>query len=155
MIEHPTSWSVKPPDRPNVVTNLLSNSGTEVLVILVNKFPSTPNASELSWARDLMASAEGLESMPGNNHFIAGSNKTVIDGEPSSMVKYSTVKRVLDTDLVMFGLIYTIFYKDFGVTLMFYAADIDENRARTRYAENEILFKRMAASFILLSKYSK
>ena len=155
MLEYPASWTQLSPDRPNVVMKIFSPSGSEGMVVLVKKLPGLPDKDQLAMIRELMATAEGLKSLPGQSKFISGSDKTVIDNLPSSTLEYYTVTRVLENDFITRGLAYTIFYKDYFINIMFSATDTQLARADAKYLENELIFKRMAASFILLSRYNK
>lgn len=152
-IEYPSSWTILEPDRPNVVKNIMSPSGSEILVILVKKMPGIPDREQLAMVRKIMSTAEGLPSISIKSRFLGGSDKTVIDNLPASTLEYVSLNRVMETDVLARGLTYTILYEDYVVTLMFNAMDTDANRANAKYQANEFLFQRMAASFVLLTRW--
>ena len=152
-LRYPSNWKELQPERPNVVKKFTNASGSVGMVVLIKKLPGNPTGEEVEFLRSTLSSSKALASIPGRSKFLAGSSKTMIDNLPASTLEYISVARVLDTDLVTRGIRYTVFYKDNYIIISFHSESQNPKETMQNYYANELIFKRIAASFVLLTKY--
>ena len=152
--KYPSAWNEYEADRPNIAKKLGYRNGEIQAMVYVYKLNKYPSQNE----KKQILSEEGIKYLLSNPNYeyenVITSLNLKIDGEDATSLAYEMKIKRLDQTALHKSLSYLIVYKDYQVIISFGITTLDKDfDVQTTYLTYEPLFKLMASSFVIISKY--
>jgi hypothetical protein len=155
-IEVPMSWASRKANRPNIVRKFISQNGygSEMAMVLIYNFPEgkylTENEIKNSISREYMKKTIPANAILKDYGFIR------LENLPGYWQKVIITRQRLRKSIKINTLIYTLFYKDKYIQIVFMVSDLNNKSnlaLEKRFKKFKTLFDLMANSFVLRNLY--
>lgn len=149
-IEYPSEWFLNSGRRPNIerkITSPYKNISCSISVVKIE-------GGELSEKeKDIVYTRKWLEKECETNNFQFIDLNQRLDGERASLVAFRKEVKQLSYTIFLDMLVYTVAYDDKIIQLVFVVMNSPSSKVKVSFDKYETLFKQMANSFVLLSKW--
>lgn len=148
--KYPTVWKEKEADRPNIAAKVLGDN--LACMVEIHKYEESFTEEEKQYCYDgsLVMELFNVSKLTSNDP------NQKIDGERAGCAEFTIIQERLDQKLELKALMYTVVYKDYLVILSFITSigPNDKMSSQAKYDNYKPLFRSIANSFVLLSKWN-
>jgi hypothetical protein len=156
-IEYPQSWRIKEGKRPNVIKLISSRNGRglESILLMVKNIPLPSGYKITERELDDFFSPHELKDMVPNGASFISAQSIILDGQKGGMMVFDQTLQRIDQKLSFRNLQFITIYRNKMIFIQCMVATQTSNRdhLNTRFKRLEPLFKLVANSFVIQSKY--
>jgi hypothetical protein len=148
----PCAWTIQDGERPHIVKKFsysFSNGATLIYTLLIKKLPVVFTKAQVA---ELLTDEE-LTKSGKETGTVVSVRKVKIDGIDCGEIITKQVRETPVSTLHLEAIFYQIFYKDNLIHLTFATSGINENDCNEAFNLYAPLFKGLAMSLVLLSKW--
>lgn len=147
--KYPSTWKEKEADRPNIAAKVLGDN--LACMVEIHKYEEKISEEDMKYCYEggLVKDLFNVSKLTSNDP------NQKIDGQRAGCAEFTIVQERLDQKLELKALMYTLVYEEYVVILSFITSigPNDKVSSQTKYDNYKPLFKLIANSFVLLSKW--
>jgi hypothetical protein len=152
-LQYPTSWVIKPGNRPHILAKIIAPQDEVITIIQVRAADVPFTEKDL----DETFTVEGLKNMMEEGaSYVTCDPSMRIEGLRAGYLEYTKTGKRVDLNLYMHTGTFVTCYKKYMIMVMFVIGNTDRSENATidrRYAEYKGLFKAIFNSLVIQSIY--